>query len=413
MKIFLSHVHPLRSPLSTFSPLHAHAQFTHTFTSYIHTMTSNSSDDSSFIEQQQPAVVSLSYNDLVAFSSSDPLSTNESSSSALLLRQSLIQKVGQAFGKDGLGILFITNVPDLSQQRQQLLPLAKAIPTLPNLDSVVHAESLYSTGWSHGKELGDLSKGSYYANPLVEDILEALVERDAPKAQYYQDMAQRHPECYAPNIWPTTSLPQLQTAFLQLGQTIQTTGILLAAICDAYCLQIANVKLNLQETLQRSLNVKGRLLHYFASEPSPTAAAATTIAKDQHYSNEQEKEDANSDVMWCNWHNDHGTKKAHGSFIHSLVGLSIASSISLIVASHPVFFFSNPCFQDHLLVWFQPCSLIKMVKKSSAQIPKLGCIFKHAWEKLCELACRRLPMYWPFKLERRRRYNRVECCKQR
>jgi hypothetical protein len=74
--------------------------------------------------------------------------------------------------QDGLGIVAVTNVPKVSEMRDRLLPLGRKFALLP--DSVKakyeHADSLWSFGWSHGKERlqgrPDFAKGSYYANPL-------------------------------------------------------------------------------------------------------------------------------------------------------------------------------------------------------------------------------------------------------
>merc|ERR1712226_1115022 len=63
------------------------------------------------------------------------------------------------------------------------------------------------------------------------------------------------------------------------------TGRLLSAVCDEYCRQ-QGVKLRLQQTLKRSMNAKGRLLHYFATQ------------------------DPSNEETWCAWHNDHGSLTA-------------------------------------------------------------------------------------------------------
>jgi hypothetical protein len=91
---------------------------------------------------ESASIVTISYADLVAFSNA-----TESSSS-----EALIECIGNAFGANGLGIIAVLNVPDFEAHRQALLPLAAKLPQLPDLDSLVDSESLYSTGWSHGKE---------------------------------------------------------------------------------------------------------------------------------------------------------------------------------------------------------------------------------------------------------------------
>ena len=217
------------------------------------------------------SVVTISYQDLLSF---DPSTNGEKT----------VKKIGEAFGREGLGILTVSGVPDFSEKRQALLPLAAQLATLQDLP--VDPASLYSVGWSHGKEeirpgLPDLSKGSYYANPLTENLAHALEQRDGT---FPQEEAAQHPEFYAPNVWPG-SLPDLQAAFCDMGRLLQQVGSLVAAVCDEYCRQ-RGVPTQLQKTIRNSLNAKGRLLHYFA-------AACNDKSVDS------------SHPQWCAWHNDH------------------------------------------------------------------------------------------------------------
>ena len=98
-----------------------------------------------------------------------------------------------------------------------------------------------------------------------------------------------------PNIWPQEDLPELETAFKELGRLIIKTGLLVARACDQYVLK-RNKEFQagrLEQVLSRSVNPKGRLLHYYPpSEDGPSA-------------------------NWCAQHTDHG----------SLTGKVIISSI--------------------------------------------------------------------------------------
>ena len=128
-------------------------------------------------------------------------------------------------------------------------------------------------GWSHGREKLegdklDFSKGSYYANPLTDDLVESMLER----RRYYHDcnhnngdesnvhdkqqmkevikwdeslnqikseeelrqLANANPAFFAPNVWPTKSLPELETALKEMGQLIHQVGVYLAKCCDSY-----------------------------------------------------------------------------------------------------------------------------------------------------------------------------------
>ena len=75
-------------------------------------------------------------------------------------------------------------LPGLEEARLRLLPLGHRLASLDRaaLEGVTIPESQYQIGWSHGREklVGDrpdLAKGSFYANPLCEDLLEEMLER--------------------------------------------------------------------------------------------------------------------------------------------------------------------------------------------------------------------------------------------
>jgi hypothetical protein len=81
----------------------------------------------------------------------------------------------RAYGPGGLGILFVRGVPGMAQAREELLPLARDVALLPEqtLAAYENESAFYCIGWSRGREKfkgkPDLSKGSFYANPLHDD----------------------------------------------------------------------------------------------------------------------------------------------------------------------------------------------------------------------------------------------------
>lgn len=251
-------------------------------------------------------IITISYHDLASFHPLEEASHERN--------QRLMDSIGAAFGADGLGILAVLHVPDFTELRQALLPLAARLPTLPDIDQLVHEESLYSTGWSHGKEClvvpqgdgpnstkvqPDNAKGSFYANPLTDDLVRACRDRQDKLGSHetldWEQLGRDHPDFFAPNLWPRQSLPQLEQAFVAMGKAIHATGCLLAGVCDAYC-QAQGVTLGLQETLTRSLNAKGRLLHYFAVGATDHGGTDPGTA------------------LWCGWHKDHGTFRRRGTW---------------------------------------------------------------------------------------------------
>jgi len=206
----------------------------------------------------------------------------------LLAEKDLTEQIGEAYGFDGLGLLTVSGVPGLSESRANLLPLARKFAHLDESiqEKYVDEKSFYSFGWSRGKEKlegkPDLSKGSYYGNPI----------HDRPTED--EEIIQKYPGFASPNIWPTEEVPELEGHFKTLGQLIVSVGKLVAKQCDAYVEKQMKTysKGRLTRIIDTSICCKARLLHYFPYE------GANEVLK------EGEAEDFSS---WCGWHNDHGS----------------------------------------------------------------------------------------------------------
>ena len=237
-------------------------------------------------------VITLQYEDLLSFDKEKP-------------NENLIGQVKESFGPQGLGILAVDGIPKFGVLRNVLLPLAAQLPEKVD-GNCIHEKSKYSVGWSYGKEelspgKPDFGKGSYYGNPLVENWVKVLTNRDG-REDHWKEQAKLYPEFYADSIWPER-LPELQQAFCEMGQCIAAVGRLLAVVCDAYCRK-EGVETDLAGNLTKSLNAKGRLLHYYdRGDPS---------------------EGDNS--IWCGLHND------HVSFCRPLSG-TISPAFLIIFAS--------------------------------------------------------------------------------
>ncbi|KAA0150160.1 hypothetical protein FNF29_05401 [Cafeteria roenbergensis] len=207
---------------------------------------------------------------------------------------SLIGRIQRAYGPNGLGILAVSNVPDYEERRKALLPLARRLASLPEdeLTKLEDPASFYSVGWSHGKEVfqgkPDLAKGSFYANPLHNEVdLSALGEEEAAR------LRKEYAPFLAANRWPE-SIPELEDAFMQLGSLIVSTGALVGRACDALVAASGvGETSSLEEVVMQSRVPKGRLLWYFPVE-EPAADSATAF-------------DGAIDDSWCGWHNDHGS----------------------------------------------------------------------------------------------------------
>ena len=188
-----------------------------------------------------------------------------------------------AIGRDGLGIVSVSDIPGFSEMRRRLLPLAKRLAGQPRefLAQLEDEASQYNVGWSFGRELldgrVDTRKGSFYANPNMdvptEDV--ALIER--------------YP-CYCRrNVWPVPGgdLDDLEPAFKELGQLMYRVGM---ELMDA-CLVDERIECD-RDTVSDPACSRGRLLCYLP-EVGEVGEATKTATK-----------------MWCGWHTDHGALTA-------------------------------------------------------------------------------------------------------
>jgi len=200
----------------------------------------------------------------------------------------LSASIEAAFGYEGLGIITVRNVPQLSERRRKLLPLAHKFATLPDAVKCKyeHPQSTFSFGWSHGKEKfngkPDIAKGSYYNNPIFNDPFNS-----DPK------VIREQPSFASPNIWPTEELPELEPAFMNLGQLIHRVGCSLAVHCDQYvkARKPSYTAGRLERCIWPGKACKARLLHYFPVGEYP----------------ENSNQDSQDFSSWCGWHNDHGS----------------------------------------------------------------------------------------------------------
>lgn len=197
----------------------------------------------------------------------------------------LSSKIEEAFGPEGLGVISISDVPEFSFLRRNLLHLSPILASLPD-DVKVSLEdpvSRYSFGWFHGNEKLesaklDAFKGCFSANPII----------DVPTTDV--SLMQRYSSFCRPNKWPTTALPELEVAFKALGQLILDVGLMVACHCDKYVLKAADLDEDdsLEKLIKHSRCHKARLLYYFPKHRSQCADDNNTISS------------------WAGWHTDFG-----------------------------------------------------------------------------------------------------------
>ncbi|ETO00345.1 hypothetical protein RFI_37102, partial [Reticulomyxa filosa] len=218
----------------------------------------------------------------------------------LVNRANLQALVATAYGQEGLGILLVRNVPGLKEKREELLKLARSLAYLTDeqKQEIEHPQSLYSVGWSHGKEKlakdqPDFSKGSFYANPLTDDPTNGN-----------REWISQYPSFYHPNLWPVNSLPQLQSAFMETGQLVHEIGKLIAYQMDQLVSSVRPqyVKGTLVDVVGTNLP-KGRLLYYFSSDEMKKFNLGNT----PHGTSSSTSQGSSREDNWCGWHNDHSS----------------------------------------------------------------------------------------------------------
>lgn len=166
----------------------------------------------------------------------------------------LSDRIQDGFGKNGLGAVLITGVPNVKELRTKLLTLAHELAHLPSevLETLKHPEVLGTVGWSVGiNKNADLQKASFYANP----------QTDNPKRDMTGPLADI---LYPKNHWPQ-ELPELEAAFKETGKLIIDTALLLAKHLDAF---VKSKHEKYEEgkfgrIINDSQTCKGRLLHYY------------------------------------------------------------------------------------------------------------------------------------------------------
>ncbi len=245
-------------------------------------------------------------------------------------KESVLKKIGQGFGVDGYGIIAITNIPNYTGLRSRLLHLGRQLATeTPKeiLDKLTIPESYYSVGWSHGKEKVegdkfDTGKGSFYANPITDDVLNDVLQRDfdsqdeqgqdhdqgrqlSIEKEEFIRVAKANPAFYHPNVWPDEMLPELKHTLKEMGMLIRNIGKLVGRRCDAYvssqCDGYAAHKL--ENIINSSLCAKARLLHYFPSPSDGDDEEDPKVISDK--GTDENTEDDIDYSTWCGWHNDH------------------------------------------------------------------------------------------------------------
>jgi len=257
-------------------------------------------------QDEECSVIEIEYEELIKSESSE----------------SLLAKIGEAYGSDGLGILAVTGIPrEIESHRVELLGLGRKLALLPasSLEKYERPEHNYVVGWSRGREkfrgVEDVAKGSWYANGLYAEP--AQNESDTLKAKY--------PASTAEPLWPTSDElgADLESSFRQLGSSLYQVSRHVLRHCDAW---LANARSLLPWHLKLRIHLatlfqKKRKL--FSLEHITHELSRLHVARLLHYFPDAPLNTDGGD--WCGWHNDNSvlTALVPAVFINDSTGLAI------------------------------------------------------------------------------------------
>lgn len=189
-------------------------------------------------------LVSISYESLsssLEYTTSSQFCMRTNSDEGKIL-ESLLDNIHHAYAStDSLGIIVLTEMPmEYTTLRMKVLPLAQKLATLSpvELEAMTIPSADFQVGWSYGKEKldkdrVDTAKGSFYFNPLTDNILNDIASRDNCPLE---DIVGRDNEAYrTPNVWPSCStLKEFESSLKEMGKMVHQIGLAIAQLCDEY-----------------------------------------------------------------------------------------------------------------------------------------------------------------------------------
>jgi len=199
----------------------------------------------------------------------------------------------------------VENVPELATSRRSLLALSRKVAHLDaeTKSQLEDAASLFSIGFSHGKEMlspgkPDVRKMSFYANPLHDELAVDNIE----------ELIASHRAVYGRNVWPNSTLPALRGSFRKLGAIVHSVGGLIAQQLDTFAMARRDgyTQGAFLDAIATDIP-KARLLYYYSdaemAEMEPTTLTETEPVQISADSDSTDSESCSR--AWCGWHNDH------------------------------------------------------------------------------------------------------------
>ncbi|KAK9281073.1 hypothetical protein L1049_003966 [Liquidambar formosana] len=199
----------------------------------------------------------LHYSDLMSLSS-DRLSSS-SSSEELERLESISRTITETLGPSGPGLLSITGVPNISNLRHYLLPLARKLALLNN-DDRKRVLKEHSLGSDVPLKNLNRSVSSFAMQLKYAQGLELTQSKEIHEDDGNHKSKQDHLDIDSFGEFQDSEYKNLRNTFKELGFCMMELGLRLARICDR-----AIGDQELEQSLLESCAAKGRLIHYHST----------------------------------------------------------------------------------------------------------------------------------------------------
>jgi len=220
------------------------------------------------------------------------------------------QHINQAFGKEGLGLIAIKNVPNLISAREKILKKGFEFYHLDEniLKQLEKPEVNYLVGFNKARTYTE-NEYEYLTNAFY-----ARTQTNKPSFKYNKNLEEKYQ-----NVWPEENvIKDFKQNFLQMGSILHNVLLLMLKHFDDY-LKILISEKNDQITKNDIIKIKNNFLDFQRKNDSicrlisyfPVDTLDKNMLKAKKDSSEVEKIKKN----WCGWHRDFGLLTA---LIHPL-----------------------------------------------------------------------------------------------
>ncbi|CAK9136182.1 unnamed protein product [Ilex paraguariensis] len=260
----------------------------------------------------------LEYSDLM-FLSSDQASSSSLSPQEMGRMESITRTVMENLGPTGPGLLAITGVPNASNLRRKLLPLARKLALLSNEDRKRVLKE-HSLGSDVPLKNLDRSVSSFAMQLKYVQAAKCTEGKGSHVGVDSHNMQQVSPDAEKLGEMQDSEFRDLRNTFKELGFCMIEVGLGLARICD----RVIGGR-EIEQSLLESCTAKGRLIHYHSPLdnfimkettrkrgstkvwPNGSTEAERSMRNEQsNFKESGSKSCGSRSNLWQQWHYDYG-----------------------------------------------------------------------------------------------------------